>query len=81
MNEDTKYALDILNANNAIQIKRLWVTVFILIFLLVGSNIAWLIYENSFEDISTEVTQEIQSLSGDTTIEHNYPGAVINGED
>lgn len=37
-------------------IKRLWITVILLIVLLVGSNIAWLIYENSFEDIV--ITQE-----------------------
>jgi hypothetical protein len=32
-------------------IKRLWITVILLIVLLVGSNMAWLIYENSFEDV------------------------------
>ena len=37
-------------------IKRLWITVILLIVLLVGSNIAWLIYENSFEDVV--ITQE-----------------------
>ena len=36
--------------------KRLWITLIILIFLLVGSNIGWMIYENSFEDIV--ITQE-----------------------
>lgn len=37
-------------------IKRLWITVILLIVLLVGSNMAWLIYENSFEDVV--ITQE-----------------------
>ena len=33
------------------QIKRLWITILTLIFLLVGSNFAWILYENQFEDI------------------------------
>lgn len=36
--------------------KRLWIMLVILVFLLVGSNIGWMIYENSFEDIV--ITQE-----------------------
>ena len=36
--------------------KRLWITVLVLIFLLVGSNCAWSWYENQFEDI--EIVQE-----------------------
>lgn len=38
-------------------IKRLWVVILILIFLLVGSNVAWLYYEQQFTDEVT-VTQE-----------------------
>ena len=37
-------------------IKRLWILCIILIILLVGTNIAWIVYENSFEDIV--VTQD-----------------------
>lgn len=37
-------------------IKRLWITTIILIVLLVGSNVIWIIYENSFEEVV--VTQE-----------------------
>ena len=36
--------------------KRLWITILILIFLLVGTNAAWLYYESSFEEIV--ITQE-----------------------
>lgn len=39
-------------------IKRLWVIILVLIFLLVGSNIAWLIYESQYEYYTTSVTQE-----------------------
>ena len=38
------------------QIKRLWITILTLIFLLVGSNCVWILYENQFEDI--EIVQE-----------------------
>lgn len=38
------------------QIKRLWITILTLIFLLVGSNCIWILYENKFEDI--EIVQE-----------------------
>ena len=42
------------------QAKRLIAIIILLIVLLVGSNIGWLIYENSFEDyvITQEVEQE-----------------------
>ena len=38
------------------QIKRLWITILTLIFLLVGSNCVWILYENQFKDI--EIVQE-----------------------
>lgn len=38
------------------QIKRLWITILTLISLLVGSNFAWILYENQFDDI--EIVQE-----------------------
>lgn len=37
-------------------IRRLWILCILLIVLLVGTNIAWIVYENSFEDIV--VTQD-----------------------
>ena len=50
-------------------IKRLWITVILLIVLLVGSNIAWIVYEAQFED-KTEITQDVDTGSG---------SAVVNG--
>ena len=38
-------------------IRRLWITILILIFLLLGTNLAWLWYEQQFTDEIT-VTQE-----------------------
>ena len=37
-------------------IKRMWILLLVMLFLLVGTNGAWIYYENSFEDIS--ITQE-----------------------
>lgn len=37
-------------------VKRLWITIILLIAMLVGSNALWIVYENSFEDVV--VTQE-----------------------
>ena len=39
-------------------IKRLWITVILLIVLLVGSNIGWLIYESQFEVYETSIEAE-----------------------
>ena len=53
----------------------------VLIVLLVGSNIAWLVYENSFKDVTT--TEEIIVDAEDDGIA-NYignDGDIINGED
>jgi flagellar basal body-associated protein FliL len=54
--------------------RRLWIIILVLIVLLVGSNIAWLCYENSMEEVSTtnEVTQELDTSDGGD--------AMINGD-
>ena len=36
--------------------RRMWVTVILLIILLVGTNIGWIVYESSFQDVI--ITQE-----------------------
>ena len=46
-------------------IKRLWITTIILIVLLVGSNVAWLIYESQYEYYEETVTQEAENNEGD----------------
>lgn len=58
--------------------RRLWIAVILLIVLLVGSNIAWLIYESQFEKYEeTTITQE------NTDEYNNYignDGDIINGQ-
>lgn len=47
-------------------IKRLWIVVLLLVVLLVGSNIVWIVYENSFEDVVVE--QEVDTGDGDAFV-------------
>lgn len=55
---------------------RLWITLIITILITVGTNVAWIIYENQFTDQIT-VTQETPSGN------NNYvgrDGSITNGE-
>ena len=59
--------------------KRLWITLIILIFLLVGSNVGWAIYENQFEEVteSYEISQDAESGNNNSIING---GEIVNGE-
>ena len=39
-------------------IKRLWIVVILLVILLVGTNVAWLIYESQFDYFETSIEAE-----------------------
>lgn len=61
------------------QLKRLWIVILVLIFMLVGSNCAWLWYESQFETVETvqEVVQEADNgenhfIGGDVIGETDY---------
>ena len=55
-------------------IRRLWIALLVMIFLFAGSNLAWTIYENQFEDVVITAEQ-----SADTG--NNYAvGGDLNGE-
>lgn len=58
--------------------RRLWVLLIITLILFIGSNIAWVCYENSFVDEVT-VTQESDAKDGGTAIVNNG-GGVNYGE-
>ena len=51
------------------QLKRLWITILVLIVLLVGTNGIWIWRESQFEDVVTTTT---------TTIEAEQDGAGVN---
>ena len=46
------------------QTKRLWITILVLIFLLVGTNCAWRWYESQFETIEETVIEAEQDGTG-----------------
>lgn len=74
-------ASEILVAAMERQVKRLFILCIIMFIALVGSNIAWIVYENQFEDVSTVVTQETSSEGGgDAVINGEHAGAVFYGE-
>ena len=59
------------------QIKRLWITVILLIAMLVVTNGAWIWYESKMETIYQEVTQEADTgtnnfVGGDVIDETDY---------
>ena len=58
----------------------IWVIV-LLIVLLVGSNVGWLIYENSFEDVNaTKENQIEQDAESDNNNSIINGGEIVNGE-
>ena len=62
------------------QLKRLWIVILVLVFLLVGTNCAWLWYESQFETVET--VEEIVVDADENGIA-NYignDGDIINGE-
>ena len=58
----------------------IWVIV-LLIVLLVGSNVGWMIYENSFEDVNAteeyQIEQDAESGNSNSIING---GEIVNGE-
>ena len=58
-------------------IKRLWILCILLIVLLVGTNIAWIHYENQWETAETVVTQDVDTVNGGNASIND--GVHING--
>ena len=63
--------------------KRMWIVILVLILALIGTNLAWIIYENSFEEVIT-TTEEYydveQDADGGGDNNSIINGGVINGE-
>ena len=57
-------------------IKSLIAVILVLILVLVGSNIAWIVYENSFEDYV--ITQDVEQDADNGT--NNFVGGDYYGE-
>lgn len=50
--------------------KRLWIVILVLIGALIGSNVAWVVYNSQFEVVEESVTVEQDNQNGD----NNYIG-------
>lgn len=59
--------------------KRLWILCIILIATLLGTNCAWIVYENQFEDVVTE-TYTSETDGGGTAIANGGGSVIYNGE-
>lgn len=55
-------------------IKRLWITILTLIFLIVGSNCVWIWWNSQWETVYQEVTQEADNRT------NNFAGGDMIGE-
>ena len=62
--------------------KRLWIVILVLIGALIGTNLAWIIYENSFEDyiITEEYDVEQDADGGGDNNSIINGGEIVNGE-
>lgn len=63
------------------QLKRLWITILVLIVLLVGTNGIWIWYESQFEDVvTTTTTIEADATDGGNAIANGDGSVLVNGE-
>lgn len=65
-------------------IKRLWVVILILIFLLLGTNLAWLYYESQFEEVTettTTTTTQTVERKADGDSNNSFIGGDNNASD
>ena len=60
-------------------IKRLWITILVLIMLLAASNGAWIWYESQWEDVTT-TSYEAEANDGGNAIINRDGEVKINGE-
>ena len=58
-NYEQRYVIDMITSQMERTIRRLWILCIILTALLVGSNIAWLVYESQYETVAQTTTQEV----------------------
>lgn len=65
---DQQYGIDIVAAFAERTVKRLWITIILLVVLLFGSNAAWIYYESQFATEVQEVTQDVDTGEGDAIV-------------
>ena len=75
---DSQYTVDIVSAMAERTIKRLWITIILLIVLLVGSNCAWIYYESQF--VEETWTYEATTDGGGNAIANGDGEVNVYGE-
>ena len=79
MDENTKYAMDIIDADHQRQITRLWIALAITGLLFVATNIFWIYREFQYEDVVvTQTVSQDSSDGGSNTI--NKVGDYYGGD-
>jgi hypothetical protein len=64
------------------QMRRMWIVILLLICALIGTNLAWIIYESQFETVET-ITEEYdieQDAEGGNNNSIINGGSIVNGE-
>lgn len=79
--KDEQYYVDIISGLAERTIKRLWIALILTIALLVGTNIAWIVYENQFEDVSITAEQTADNGSNNYAIGGDYLGGNAESND
>ena len=65
MDDNTRYALDILDAKHESQITRLWIALAITGLLFVVTNFFWIYREFQYEDVVVTATETVSQDSGE----------------
>ena len=61
--------------------KRLWILILVLVVALIGTNVAWILYESQFSEVVTETTVDQQVDTGSGTAVISGTGDAIYGTD
>lgn len=64
------------------QMRRMWIVILVLIGALIGTNLAWIIYEAQFETVETiteeyDIQQDAEGGNNNSIINN---GSIVNGE-
>lgn len=76
-NDVKYYAIDVIVDRFDRINRRLIAVIILLVVLLVGSNIAWVVYENQFDDLKIEVEQEAEEGTNNFANDGSF---IYNGE-
>lgn len=77
MPKEQQYSIDIISALTERTIRRLWITIILLLVLFVGTNAGWICYESQF---SKEITTTEQTVLQSTEDGNNSNIGFVGGD-